>query len=138
MVQIASLAALAAGDEIPELEVEVDRLALIKYAGAADDYVRQHWDYPFMIAEGYPDVIGHGWLTFAHMCRAVTNWAPPAVARMGRYAVRYHKPFHPGTLICGGAVTSADVEGVELAIWGRNAGGELLATGTITLLPAAR
>ena len=70
---IGRFADLAAGLVIPTLEVEIDRADLIRYAGAADDYVRQHWDHPFMIASGYPDVVVHGWLTFAHMCRAATN-----------------------------------------------------------------
>src|ERR1700712_3046386 len=95
-----TFADIPVGFQIPAVELDVDRLALVKYAGAADDYVRQHWDHPFMIGQGYPDVIGHGWLSFAHMCRAVTDWAPPSLAAITRYAVRYHRPFHPGRLTC--------------------------------------
>jgi acyl dehydratase len=125
------------GFEIPPVELEVDRLALVKYAGAADDYVRQHWDHPFMIAQGYPDVITHGWLSFAHMCRAVTDWAPPARATITRYAVRYHKPFHPGRLICGGTVESIEDEQLTVALWARNIAHVVLATGSITIAPLA-
>ncbi len=130
-------AGIAVGFAIPQVALEVDRLALVKYAGAADDYVRQHWDHPFMIAQGYPDVIGHGWLTFAHMCRAVTDWAPPSRATITRYAVRYHKPFHPGRLTCGGTVDSVEHDRLTVAVWAKDAGGSLLATGHVTITPFA-
>ncbi|MDO7842290.1 MaoC/PaaZ C-terminal domain-containing protein [Sphingomonas immobilis] len=127
----------AAGFELPEIALEVDRLALVKYAGAADDYVRQHWDHPFMIEQGYPDVIGHGWLSFAHMCRVVTDWAPPAQATIARYAVRYHRPFHPGVLTCGATVDSVGPGRIDLSLWARAADGTVLATGSVSLTPPA-
>lgn len=138
MTRIARFADIVAGQELPPLTVAIDRLALIRYAGAADDYVRQHWDHPFMIAQGYPDVIGHGWLTFAHMSRAVTDWAPPDRAVIAGFAVRYHKPFHPGTLFCGGTVSSVADGRAQVALWSRNAAGTLLASGTATLKAAPR
>jgi acyl dehydratase len=126
-------ARIAPGDEVPPLTVEIDRLALVKYAGAADDYVREHWDHPHVTAKGYPDVIAHGWLTFAHMCRAVTDWVPPLLASFANYGVRYHRPLYPGTLTCGGTVTAVADGVVELALWGRNGDGDIVATGTVTL-----
>lgn len=132
MTRIASLAAIMAGAELPPLEVVIDREAIVRYAGAADDYVRQHWDHPYMIGEGYPDVIVHGWLTFAHMCRVVTDWAPPQ-AGIARYAVRYHRPMHPGLLRCGGTVASTDEGEAELALWAMDGAGTTVATATLRL-----
>jgi acyl dehydratase len=124
---------IMAGDAVPPLTVTIDRLALIKYAGAADDYVREHWDHPYVVAKGYPDVIVHGWLTYAHMCRAVTDWISPRLATFVRYGVRYHRPLHPGTLVCGGRVVQVSDDAIELALWGRNGAGEQVATGTAML-----
>jgi acyl dehydratase len=136
MPRLDRFSALSQGLQIPLLGVEIDRLGLIKYAGASDDYVRQHWDHPFMIAQGYPDVIGHGWLTAAHMLRAVTDWAPPAIIKISGYAVRYHKPFHPGLLECGGTVESVVNNSAKLSLWARNKSGAAVATGSATLTPA--
>jgi acyl dehydratase len=130
-------ARIAPGDEVPELTVEIDRLDVVKYAGAADDYVRVHWDHPFVTAQGYPDVIVHGWLSYAHMCRAVTDWISPRLATFAKYGVRYQRPLHPGALICGGKVIEASDGIVSIALWGKDAHGNAVATGTVTLKSAA-
>lgn len=126
-----------AGQALAPLTVEINRLALIRYAGAADDYVRQHWDHPFMIDQGYSDVIAHGWLTCAHMCRVVTNWAPPAVATIAHFAVRYVRPFHPGTLMCGGEVLAVADGAVTVDLWGKGAEGVIVARATAKVQQAA-
>jgi acyl dehydratase len=127
---------LAAGVTVPELSIEIDRLALVKYAGASGDFMPQHWDHPFMTGQGYPDVVVHGWLTFAHMCRAVTDWAPADV-RIESYAVRYHRPMHPGLLKCGGTVEAAADGTASLALWATDADGIKVATGSVKLARAA-
>ena len=129
---MAEASAIVAGDELPPIELSIDRESLVRYAGASDDYVRQHWDHAFMIANGYPDVLTHGWLTFAHMCRVVTDWAP-ADAAIARYAVRYHQPLYPGRLRCGGRVDSVEGDTVDLSLWGRNADDQLVASATVAL-----
>lgn len=111
------------GTEIPVLEVEIARADLIRYAGASDDYVRQHWDHPFMIDSGFPDVVVHGWLTFAHMCRAVTDWLPPDEWKIADFTVRYLQPTYPGAINCGGEVTGVDDEIVHLSLWAKAASG---------------
>jgi len=137
MAAIASLADLRAGQPIPALEVAISREDLVKYAGAADDYTYVHWDHPRMTAEGFADVVVHGWLTFAHMCRAVTNWIPPELAAVQAYAVRYRRPTFPGKVACGGEVVEV-CEGpqgplVKLSLWARDADGEVTTTATMTL-----
>jgi acyl dehydratase len=127
---------IGAGIALPEIVVDIDREALVRYAGASDDYVRQHWDYAFMIENGYPDVLAHGWLTMAHMCRVVTDWAPHDAGIAG-YAVRYHQPLYPGALRCGGEVERVEGDKAMLALWGRNAAGETVASAALTLLRVA-
>ena len=137
---IRSFADVAEGQEIPVLATEIDRLALVKYAGASGDFTYVHWDHPRMVALGFPDVVVHGWLTFAHMCRAVTDWAPPEIADIRTYAVRYRKPTYPGSFTCGGRVVrrrqEAGAELLDLELWARDGQGETTTTATMTLAEA--
>lgn len=123
----------APGAAVPELHVDITRADLVRYAGAADDYVRQHWDHPFMIENGFPDVAVHGWLTFAHMSRAVTDWLVPARWTIASYSVRYVRPTYPGVLICGGEVLQSDDSSVKLALWSRDSEGATTTKATMTL-----
>lgn len=123
----------AIGDAVPELHLDVTRADLVRYAGAADDYVRQHWDHPFMIANGFPDVAVHGWLTFAYMSRAVTDWLVPARWTISGYSVRYVRPTYPGVLVCGGEVIERDEATVKLAIWSKDAEGMTTTKALMTL-----
>jgi acyl dehydratase len=132
-MQIKSFADLRPGQIVPELMVEIDRAALIRYAGASDDYMPQHWDHPYMVGQGYTDVVVHGWLTMAHMCRAVSRWVPLQLATIRHYSVRYNRPLHPGTLRCGGAVKVTDGKNAELSLWGRNVNNIIVAVGSISL-----
>jgi len=137
---IRNLAEAQEGQEIPVLATEVDRLTLVKYAGASDDYTYVHWDHPRMIADGFPDVVTHGWLTFAYMCRAVTEWAPAEVADIRSYAVRYRKPTYPGPVTCGGRVVrrrhEAGTDLVDLELWSKDGDGQTTTTATMTLAGA--
>jgi acyl dehydratase len=137
MTGIAAFSDLRDGQEIPTLEVEVDRQTLVKYAGASDDYAFQHWDHPRMTGQGFPDVVVHGWLTFGYICRAVTDWASPEIADIQGFAVRYRRPTYPGKITCGGRVTRVREENgrrlADLDLWARNGEGEVTTTATMTL-----
>jgi len=137
---IQDFASVIEGQEIPVLTSEIDRLALVKYAGASGDFTYVHWDHPKMVGLGFPDVVVHGWLTFAHMCRAVTDWAPPEIADIRTYAVRYRKPTYPGSFTCGGRVLrrrqEAGAELLDLELWARDGQGETTTTATMTLAEA--
>ena len=73
------------GQEIPAKTYPVDRLALVKYAGASGDFNPIHWDDRFAKSVGLPDVIAHGMFTMAQAGRFVTDWAgdPGAVIDYG-------------------------------------------------------
>lgn len=136
-MKIASFDQLAAGAAIPERLTELDTLAFVKYCGAADDYARQHWDHLWMVENGFHGVVGHGWLTFAHMCRAVTDFIPLEIADIKSYAVRYHKPLLPGVLRCGGQVVELSTQGArglaKLSLWARDPQDLVIATSPMTL-----
>ena len=137
MIGLRSFDGIVPGAVLPELAVAIDRAAVVRFAGAAEDYVPQHWDHPFMIAAGYPDVIVHGWLVFAHMTRAVTDWLPPDVGHIADYSVRYRRPFYPGTLCCGGEVVAVEGDRARLTLWARDESGATVTTADMTLIPAA-
>jgi acyl dehydratase len=136
-VKIASFNQLSVGQSIPELLTDLDTLAFVKYCGASDDYGRQHWDHLWMVDHGFQGVVGHGWLTFAYMCQAVTNFVPLEIADIKSYAVRYHKPLLPGALRCGGEIVELSIDGphkqAKLSLWARDGEGRVISTSPMTL-----
>lgn len=118
---------------MPVRSLEITREDLVRYAGGADDYVRQHWDHPFMIESGFPDVVVHGWLTFAHICRTLEAWLPPSKWAIASYAVRYVRTTYPGTITMGGEVVGVDASGTALSLWSKNAEGEVTTTAQVTV-----
>jgi len=130
-------ALIAQGMNLPPLEVTITRADLVRYAGAADDYVAQHWDQPMMLAAGFDDVVVHGWLGFAHMCRCVTNWAAPTVATIDSYRVRYLRPLYPGRVTCGGLVKEAHDDRARLTLWAQNIAGDKVTIADLVLRPVS-
>jgi acyl dehydratase len=79
------------GTDLPALTIPVQRLDLVRYAGASGDFNVIHWNERVARAVGLPDVIAHGMLTMAAAVRVVTDWAgdPGAVVE---YGVRFTRP----------------------------------------------
>ncbi|MDT0166711.1 MaoC family dehydratase [Actinotalea sp. AC32] len=71
--------------------VELDRAALVRYAGASGDRNPIHWDERFAREVGLPGVIAHGMLTMGAAVTLVEDWAgdPGAVVD---YGVRFTRP----------------------------------------------
>jgi len=138
MVEVQTLddfAQIAQGMDLPPLNVTITRADLVRYAGASDDYVPQHWDQQMMLAAGFDDVVVHGWLCFAHMCRCVTNWAVPTVATIDSYRIRYLRPLYPGLITCGGIVEEAHDDKARLALWASNVAGDKVTIADLVLHP---
>jgi acyl dehydratase len=81
---------IAAGTELPPLEVRVHRADLVRYAGASMDFNPIHWNERVADEVGLPGVIAHGMLTMAIAGRLVTNWLddPGAVVEYGARFIR--------------------------------------------------
>lgn len=79
------------GDRLPAVTVPVERLDLIRYAGASGDFNPIHWSDRAAIESGLSDVIAHGMLTMAKGVSGVVDWAgdPAAVVE---YGVRFVRP----------------------------------------------
>ena len=94
------------GAALPPQTYKVDRIDLVKYAGASGDFNPIHWRESFAKSVGLPDVIAHGMYTMAEAGRYVTDWVgdPGAVVDFG---VRF-----------SGMVVVPDDAGTELEISG--------------------
>ena len=79
------------GTELPAAIYPIDRLTLVKYAGASGDFNTIHWNERIATEVGLPNVIAHGMLTMATAVRVVTDWVgdPGAVIE---YGVRFTRP----------------------------------------------
>ena len=79
------------GTELPTAIYPIDRLTLVKYAGASGDFNTIHWNERIATEVGLPNVIAHGMLTMATAVRVVTDWVgdPGAVVE---YGVRFTRP----------------------------------------------
>jgi acyl dehydratase len=136
-LKIQSFGDIQEGQELPPVQRAIDRLQLIKFAGAVDDYSAPHWDHLYMVQNGFSGVIVHGWLTFAVMCQAVSRWIPLELVDFKSFAVRYLKPNLPGTALYGGRVTRkaelGSLREAELEIWADSADGTRLAVGQVVL-----
>lgn len=79
------------GLELPAQKFPISRLDLVRYAGASGDFNPIHWNEPFAISVGLPNVIAHGMFTMAEVARVVTDWAGDPAA-MVEYSVRFTRP----------------------------------------------
>ncbi|MBA2552531.1 MAG: MaoC family dehydratase [Geodermatophilaceae bacterium] len=79
------------GTELPAASFAVQRVNLVRYAGASGDFNVIHWNQRVAESVGLPDVIAHGMLTMAEVGRVVTDWTgdPGSVLE---YGVRFTRP----------------------------------------------
>ena len=85
------LAELALGDEVVRHVTTVQRVDLVKYAGASGDFNPIHWNPAFATEVGLPDTIMHGMLTMGRAVAPVAVWAGDPAAVVS-YGVRFTKP----------------------------------------------
>ena len=73
------------GTELPAQSFPVQRVDLVRYAGASGDFNPIHWNERFATSVGLPNVIAHGMFTMATAGRLLTEWAgdPAAVVDYG-------------------------------------------------------
>ena len=108
------LSDLEVGQVVFDTEITLERLDLVKYAGASGDFNPIHWNPRFATEVGLPDVIAHGMLTMGRVIAPVALWAgdPGAVVE---YGVRFTKPVvvpDPGTatVTVSGKIGAIDAE----------------------------
>jgi acyl dehydratase len=102
---------VAVGDVLPARQYPLQRVDLIRYAGASGDFNVIHWNERVATSVGLPNVIAHGMLTMATVARLVTDWAgdPGAVVE---YGTRFTRPV---AVPDDGVGASVEVAGVVAA-----------------------
>jgi acyl dehydratase len=102
------------GDRLPEAAETIERIDLVRYAGASGDFNPIHWNDEVAKAVGLPGVIAHGMYSMAVAARMVSGWAgDPAAVR--RLRVRFSSMIEPGqTLTAKGEV--AEVDGTRVLV----------------------
>ncbi len=79
------------GAALPEASFPVQRVTLVRYAGASGDANVIHWNERIAKAVGLPDVIAHGMLTMAEAGRVVTDWVGDPAAVLS-FSTRFSRP----------------------------------------------
>ena len=120
--------ALAVGDELPVLtKGPIERIQLVKYAGASGDFNPIHVDEPFARSAGYPSVFAHGMLSMGFLGELLHAWVDPRQLR--DFGVRFAAITWPGDTIRARArVVRKYLEDgercVELEVWTENQEGK--------------
>lgn len=126
------------GDALPTLvKPAIERIQLVKYAGASGDFNRIHVEEGFAVAAGYPSVIAHGMLSLAFLGQLLTDWAGAGSVHALRG--RFKAVTFPGdTVTCRGEVVAVREEGgmrlVDVKLWAETEPGRVTIEGTATVV----
>ncbi len=126
------------GQEIAAQTYPVQRVDLVKYAGASGDFNPIHWNETFAKSVGLPNVIAHGMFTMAQGGRFVAEWAgdPGAVIA---YNVRFSSMVvvpddSPAEIVITGLVEKKlDDNAVVIALTVRSLGEKVLTRAKATV-----
>ncbi len=128
--------AIAVGDLLPDLVLEVTATRIVAGAIASRDFMPVHHDRAYANSQGAPDIFMNILSDTGYCSRFLTDWAGPE-AMVGRLAIRLGVPLFPDTtLTYSGSVLATRVEDgegvVEVALRAATDLGDHV-TGTATL-----
>jgi len=125
---------VSAGDKLDQVFEPIERLDLVKYAGASGDFNVIHWSDDAARSVGLPGVIAHGMYSMGLAARMVAAWAGDPAA-LKRLKVRFSAMIQPGqTLTAGGEVAEVDGGRVTLRFWAEDdEGNKVLSKGEADL-----
>ena len=119
------------GDEKVVIKQPVERIQLVKYAGASGDFNRIHVEEEYARAAGYKSVFAHGMLVMGFLGQLVSDWVGPA--RVAKVNCRFKAITWPGDVItCRGKVISVG-ETAEVALTATTQEGATVAEGSAIL-----
>jgi len=92
------------GDELPALaKSPIERVQLVRYAGASGDFNPVHVDETYARASGMPSVVAPGMLIMGYLGQLLTDWARGGQLRS--YSVKFIKLCWPNdVVVCKGRV----------------------------------
>jgi acyl dehydratase len=117
------VAQVTAGDEVAPVDHTIQRIDLVRYAGASGDLNPIHWNEEWATSVGLPGVIAHGMFSMAIAARMISAYAgdPAAIKRL---RVRFSSMIRPGqTLTAAGEVAGIDGKQVAIRFWGEDEDG---------------
>jgi acyl dehydratase len=119
------------GDEKVLVKPPVERIQLVKYAGASGDFNRIHVEEEYARAAGYKSVFAHGMLVMGFLGQLVSDWVGPA--RVAKINCRFKAITWPSDVItCRGKVISVG-ETAEVALTATTQEGATVAEGSAIL-----
>jgi acyl dehydratase len=124
---------LRVGDDLPPLmKPAIDRVQIVRYAAASNDFNRLHLDEPFAHALGFPGLFAPGMLAMGFVGQLLTSWLRRGHVR--RLAARFVKIVWPGDeLTCRGRIGELRKENgacyADVELWAENQKGELVLRG---------
>jgi hydroxyacyl-ACP dehydratase HTD2-like protein with hotdog domain len=118
------------GAEIPAQVHNPTALDLFMFSASSWLLHRIHYDTPFTTEhEGHPGLLIHGPLQGVYLAQAAEAYLAD-VARLQSMTYRHLAPAYLGDeLECGGIITGADDEGIDLDLWARKPDGTDTTTG---------
>lgn len=130
-----------AGDQLPELRLEMTATRIVAGALATRDFMPVHHDRAYANSQGAPDIFMNILSTTAYCSRFLTDWAGPE-AMLRHIAIRLGVPVFPeSTLTFTGTVRALDVVGdearIEVDFRAATGGGDHLTGEATVTLPAA-
>jgi acyl dehydratase len=125
------------GSQLPALmKGPIERIQLVKYAGASGDFNPIHVDEEYARSAGMKSVFAHGMLSMGFMGQLITDWLGEE-GELLRFKVRFKAIVWPGDVITntGTIVKKYEDEGkglVEIELSGKRQDGQGTVAGSAT------
>jgi hydroxyacyl-ACP dehydratase HTD2-like protein with hotdog domain len=117
------------GATLTPLVKRPNTVQLFRFSAVTWNGHRIHFDKPYAMTEGYPDVLVQAHLHGSFLYQTVADWAGPR-ARVVRFRWKNRAIAVPGdVLTCSGTVAKAEGGAVECELEERNQKGDLCASG---------
>ncbi len=113
---------VAAGDELPEISLDINVKRLFLQASGAQDWYPVHFDPAFARKAGHEDVFMNTGFVQAALVRLITDWMGDA-GFLKHLAFEMRRQYRPGdTMVCRGKVTGKEEADalVFLEVWAEN------------------
>ena len=115
---------VGAGDELPEISLDITTRRLFLQASGAQDWYPAHFDPAFARKAGHEDIFMNTGFVQAALVRLITDWMGDA-GFLKRLAFEMRRQHRPGdTMVCRGKITAKkETDGAALVfldVWAEN------------------
>lgn len=113
----------------PLVKPPIDRVQLVRYAGASGDFNPLHTVEDFARSAGLDGVIAHGMLSMGFLGQYV-RWVAGPTVHIARLKARFQAMARPGdVLTVRGKVIRVEGTEADLEVWAENQHGEVVTSG---------